>query len=87
MDLLISTQIVNIHGSQLGYLWYYDATVEYMGSQHIPYVFIAVLVLVMGIVLLILYPMRWFQNLLDNCGLNNPGLRIFIECFQGNYRD
>ena len=90
MDLLIPTQIVNIHGSQLGYFWYYDATVKYMGSQHMPYVVIAVLVLVMGImfpVLLILYPMRWFQNLLNKCGLNSPGLRIFIECFQGNYQD
>ena len=90
MDLLIPTQIVNIHGSQLGYFWYYDATVKYMGSQHMPYVVIAVLVLVMGImfpVLLILYPMRWFQNLLNKCGLNSPGLRMFIECFQGNFRD
>ena len=90
MDLLIPTQIVNMHGSQLGYFWYYDATVKYMGSQHMPYVVIAVLVLVMGImfpVLLILYPMRRFQNLLNKCGLNSPGLRIFIECFQGNFRD
>ena len=90
MDLLIPTQIVNIHGSQLGYFWYYDATVKYMGSQHMPYVVIAVPVLVVGImfpVLLILYPMRWFQNLLNKCGLNSPGLRMFIECFQGNFRD
>ena len=90
MDLLIPTQIVNIHGSQLGYFWYYDATVKYIGSQHMPYVVIAVLVLVVGImfpVLLILYPMMWFQNLLNKCGLNSPGLRMFIECFQGNFRD
>ena len=37
--------------------------------------------------LLFLYPMKCFQRCLNACGLNRPGLRIFMQCFQGYYRD
>ena len=29
----------------------------------------------------------WFQRCLNRCHLNTPGLRFFMECFQGYYRD
>ena len=31
--------------------------------------------------------MQWFQKCLNKCHLNSPGLQIFMECFQGYYRD
>ena len=89
-DLLIITNLFNVHGSSVGYFLYYDATVEFMGPEHLPYAIIAVTVLVLGLmfpILLLLYPMNWFQILLNKCGLNSPGLRMFMECFQGYYRD
>ena len=89
-DLIIPTKLYNIHGSRIGHFMYYDATVEFMGPQHMPYAILALAVLVLGVMFplfLFLYPMNWFQVLLNKCHLNSPGLRIFMECFQGYYRD
>ena len=56
-----------------------------------PFAILAILVLVVGILfpllLLLLYPMQWFQRCLNKCHLNSPGLQIFMQCFQGYYRD
>ena len=55
------------------YFLYYDATVKFMGLQHM---FHAVLVLLVGILfpllLLLLYPMQLFQKRLNKCHLNGP---------------
>ena len=89
--LITSTTVYNAAGSWLGYFLFYDATVEYMGPDHRPYDVLAILVVVVGVlfplVLLSLYPMQWFQKCLNRCGLNSPGLQIFMQCFQGYYRD
>ena len=89
-DLLIVTLVYNIRGSQIGHFMYYDATVEFMGHQHIPFFIMAlavVSVLILFILLLLVYPMKWFQVLLNKFNLNSPGFRMFMECFQGYYRD
>ena len=55
-----------------------------------PFFIIAVtasLIAVVLTLLLVLYPMNWLQILLNKCGLNSPGLRMFMECFQGYYCD
>ena len=89
-ELILSTPVFNIHGSRIGHFMFYDGTVEFMGQQNMPYFMIAIIILVISIVfilLLILYPMKWFQVFLNKCHLNSPGLRMFMECFQGYYRD
>ena len=89
-DLLILTQIFNINGSHVGYFMYYDATVEFMGPEHLPYFIMAIAVtLAVAIfpLLLLLYPMKWFQTVLNKFQLNCESLRMFMECFQGYYRD
>ena len=89
-NLLITTEIINIYGFKVGTFLYYDATVEFMGQQHMPYFIIAIMVLIIASsfpLLLILYPMKWFQVILNKCHCNSPGLRMFMECFQGYYRD
>ena len=89
--LLTPTSVHNATGSLVGYVLYYDATIEYMGPDHIPYAVLAILVVVVGVlfplVLLLLYPMQWFQKCLNRCGLNSPGLQMFMQCFQGYYCD
>ena len=89
--LLIPTSVRNATGSLVGYFLYYDPTVEYVGPDHRPYAVLAILVVVVGVlfplVLLLLYPMQCFQKCLNRCGLNSPGLQIFMQCFQGYYRD
>ena len=87
--LLLTTPIFDIR-SRVGYFMFYDPSVEFMGEQHMPYFIISMTVLIIAIsfpLLLILYPMKWFQVFLNKCHLNSPGLRMFMECFQGYYRD
>ena len=89
-DLLNTTKIFKRNGDCIGRFMYYDATVEFMGQEHMPYFIIATTVLFIAILfplLLILYPMKWFQVFLNKCHLNSPGLRMFMECFQGYYHD
>jgi hypothetical protein len=89
-NLLIPTELRNIHGSSVGYFIYYDATVEFMGSQHMAFAILALVMLVAAAtfpLLLLLYPMKWFQSALNKCHLNSPVLRTFMDCFQGYYRD
>ena len=89
--LLTSTSVHNAAGSWVGDFLFYDATIEYMGPDHRPYAVLAILVVVVGVlfplVFLLLYPMQWFQKCLNRCGLNSPGLQMFMQCFQGYYRD
>ena len=90
-DLLLPTEIFNVRGAWVGYFLYYDATVELFGHQHLPYAIIAIavflVVIILPVLLLLLYPMMWFQKCLNKWHLNSPGLQIFMQCFQGYYRD
>ena len=90
-DLLIPTQVSNVNGSLVGVYLYYDGTIEYFGEEHLPYGVLAVLVLLVFILfpllLLLLYPMRCFQRCLSCCGVRWHALPIFIDAFQGCYKD
>ena len=89
-DLLIPTNVFGVRGQWLGYFLYYDATVEFMGPQHMPYAILAVIILTgvfFTLLLLLLYPTLWFQKCLNRRKWNSPGLQMFMQCFQGYYRD
>ena len=86
-DLLVPTSVWNVKGERVGLYLYYDATFEYFGRKHLPYGILALCVsfffLILPLLLLLLYPLRIFQRL---CG-NWQVLRIFIDSFQGSYKD
>ena len=90
-DLLIPTHVYHVNGSSVGLFVYYDATIEYFGEEHLPYGVLAVFVLLVFIIfpllLLLLYPMRCFQRCLSCCGVRWHALHIFIDAFQGCYKD
>ena len=90
-DLLIPTHVYNINGSSLGVYLYYDGTIEYFGEEHLPYgvlaVFVFLVFVLFPLLLLLLYPMRCFQRCLSCCGVRWHGLPIFIDAFQGCYKD
>ena len=90
-NLLIPTHVHYVNGSLVGLYLYYDATIEYFGEEHLPYGVLAVFVLLVFILfpllLLLLYPMRCFQRCLDWCGVRWHALPIFIDAFQGCYKD
>ena len=91
-DLLTPVTIFNINGETLSneYL-YWDGTIEFFGSEHLPYAIIAVMVVIifniLPLLLLCLYPCRWFQKCLNHCKFQNQILHIFMDAFLGCYKD
>ena len=90
-SLLVSISIHNKCGRWLPLFLYYNPTIKFLGLQHMPYAFLAIIVFLVGnllpLALLLLYPMQWFQRCLNRCHLNCQALHIFMQCFQGYYRD
>jgi len=90
-DLLAPTRVYHVNGSLVGMYLYYDATVEYFGDKHLPYAVLALFVMLVFIffplLLLLLYPMRFIQRCLGCCGVRWHALHIFIDAFQGYYKD
>ena len=89
-DLLTPTHVYHVNSS-LGVYLYYDATIEYFGDKHLPFAVLALFVMLVFILfpllLLLLYPMRCFQRCLGSCGVRRHALHIFIDAFQGYYKD
>ena len=91
-DLLTPVQLITVNGDTINdtYL-YYDATIPYFGKQHLPYVILAIMVLILfnflPIVLLCLYPCQCFQKLLNCCRLRCTALHTFMDVFQGCYKN
>ena len=90
-DLLTPVQIFNIHGKTDKLYLYWDGTIEYFGSEHLPYAILALVVLILftflPLLLMCLYPCRWFQRCLNHCRLQSHFLHTFMDAFQGCYKD
>ena len=91
-DVLAPVPIYNIDGETLSrYYLYWDGTIEFFGSKHLPYAILALTVLIvfniLPLLLLCLYPCRWFQKCLNYCKLQNQTLHIFMDAFLGCYKD
>ena len=91
-DLLLPTTVYNVHGEKLetSYL-YYDATVEFFSSEHLPYAILAMLVFliftILPVLLMLLYPCQCFQRCLTHFRVRSLALKIFMDAFQGYYKD
>ena len=70
---------------------YYDGSIEYFSKEHIPYAVLAISVslvfVIFPIILLCVYPFRWFQACLNFCHLQNHSLRAIMDSFQGSFND
>ena len=90
-DLLTPTFVYNMNNTVVGTFLYYDASVEYFGKKHLPYailaLFVVLIFILFPILLLLLYPMRCFQRSLGRCRVKWHALHIFIDAFQGCYKD
>ena len=89
--LLAPTGVHNEYGSWIGNFLIVDARVKIFSPQHLPYAILSISILT-GLIFIptllqLLYPMLWFQKLLNRLHLNSPGLRLCMESFQGYYRD
>ena len=90
-DLLVPTYVYNMNKSVVGIYLYYDGSIEYFGKKHLPYailaLFVVLIFIIFPILLLLLYPMRCFQQCLGHCRVRWHALHIFIDAFQGCYKD
>ena len=70
---------------------YYASTTEYLGKQHLPYALLAITILIiftfLPILLLCLYPCHSFHRCLNRYNLSFQALHIFMDTFQGSYKD
>ena len=88
--ILTPTRLWSPDGS---YEWvvYYDPSIVYFGPSHIAYAIITLIlsfmILVVPIILLFLYPYRWFQRCLNRFHLRSLALNTFVDAFQGCYKD
>ena len=89
-DLLLPTRVYDMNGTSQWYLFNLP-TVKYFSTTHLPYALTAIAVLLIFIVtpllLVLLYPFRWFQWLLGCCRLHSHALQTFMDAFQGYLKD
>ena len=91
-NLLHSNSIHDNTGEKEGSpVFYYNATVPYFGTEHLPFAILAISVLAIFIVLpvliLLLYPTRVFQRLIGCCNTRWHALDAFVDAFQGYYKN
>ena len=90
-DLLTPVSLKMADGKSLNQTFVYnDGEVPYLGSEHLPYFVLAIVVTtvfnILPALLLLLYPCSCFQTCLNFCSLNSFALRSFMDAFQGCYR-
>ena len=90
-DLLAFTSPIDSTGKVVGKFLYYDASYEYFGPHHLPYGILAIIsftfINLLPFLLLLLYPMRWFQKCLNKLKLSHLALHTFVDSFAGCYKD
>ena len=93
-QFLVSSLVYNIKG-ELVYksYWYYDGRVDMNSIEYLPYLVLALFMLlnfnVIPLILLTLYPFKFFQVLLNCCPCLKfkLALRFFMDTFHGCYKD
>ena len=92
-SLLDANYLFNNRGERVGpVVLYYDASIEYFSREHLPFVLLAICVLLVFVVfpllLLLMYPMRSFQRCLGYCTrIRWQFLHTFADAFQGCYKN
>ena len=91
-DILVPTFPYNMHGEQLDTVYlYYNPTVEYFGTEHLPFAIMALCILlsvvIFPLVLLMLYPCQCCQRCLTHFRLQSHALRTIMDAFHGSFKD
>lgn len=89
--LLTPTSKYNSEGQILGLVLLYDGSVEYFGKEHVKYAVFAIITLfvfsILPVVILLMHPLQCVQRCLTYYHLYRPGLVIFMDAFQGAYKN
>ena len=94
-DLLTPVQVfqISLSSQQLTHSWrlFYDADVVYFGKQHLPYAVLAIVggafFVLLPVTILLLYPFRCFQRVLQVFPGRWYVLHTFVDSFLGCYKD
>ena len=90
-SLLMYISPYNPKGETVGRYVYYDSSKKFFGRGHRLYGNFAALMLfffnVVPFLLLLLYPMKWFQQCLNYSKINKITLQTFVDSFSGCYKD
>ena len=91
MDLLIPTKIYKLNSKVVMYGLFYIPSVPYFGKYHLPYAILALVVLLLFVsvptMILLFYPFQFFQKILTLFSINWYSLSIYVDSFQGCYKD
>ena len=92
MDLLLPVALYHQNGSRLSQLYLFNqGDVAYFSSHHLPYAYLAIFFLLtftlLPMALLFLYPCSCFQVCLNHTGLSCQSLHIFMDSFQGHFKN
>ena len=89
--LLMPQPIYDVNGSVVRYALFFDASVNYFSSAHLPYALLALCVIatfnVLPTSILLFYQFPWFRRVLGYLRLNRQGLVAFVDVFQGHYKN
>ena len=84
----ILTSSDNVNGSVVVY---YDSSIQYFSTQHLPFAIVAITVLLFCVALpllvLLFYPTKTFQKCLGCCNIRWHALHAFADVFQGCYKN
>ena len=93
-ELLIPSQLYDVEGNPIHKVyWYYDGRVDMTSKGYLPYLVLALFMLlffnVFPLALLALYPFNYFQRFLEICLSQNCRLmlHIYMDSFHSCYED
>ena len=92
VNFLIPVHLYKVDGTPVNQSYlFFDATVKYFGKRHLPYAILAIAILsvfnIAPILMLCIYPRSWFQKFLNRCKFSCLSLHIFLDAFQGCYKN
>lgn len=91
LTYLSYSNVVDGHGKVVDKVLSFDTSIHYFGTEHRPFLVIAILVIVtfgaFPPLVLTFYQFQPFQDLLNCLHLRGPGFQRFVEAFQGCYKD
>ena len=91
IQILSFTGSYDVYGQKSDYYYsLYDGSIQYFGSQHLPFallgIAVSLILVILPLILLAIYPCRCFHRCLNSCRLNSQTLHVFMDAFQGSYR-
>ena len=93
IQLLLYTPLVNLKGEVVSYVVFYNGSMTYFGRDHVPFAVLSismtVLFNILPAVIITLYPLHCFQNLLNRRmprKINTHTLHIVMDVFYRSYK-